>query len=129
MTILAFLALVLAVVGALISTFGVAFAIVATLFAFFSYRSAPLLSGIAIGISLGNSALMTPELLTLDVLIRSSLNEEVIKNSHGFLYWGVAVFHALIWVLGILFRSHGLPEQYKDALRREADLLDEEGEE
>lgn len=120
---LTLLALALALIGVLIPTFGVAFAIVGSVFAFFSYRSSPLLSGMAIGISLGNSALMTPELLTMDLVIRSSLNEEVIKNSHGFLYWGMAVFHALIWVLAILFRSHGIPERYREALKREAELL------
>ena len=127
MNILSFFALALAVTGALIPTFGIAFSVVGSLFAFFVYRSSPLIAGMAIGVSLANTAALTPGLLTMDVVMVSTMNEEALKNSHGFLYWGASIFHALIWVLAIMFRSHGLPERYEEALRREADLLREGG--
>lgn len=123
---LAFVALALAITGSLIPTFGVAFSVVGSLFAFFAYRNSPLVGGIAIGVSLASSAAMTPSLLTMDVMMASTLSEEALRNSEGFLYWGVALFHAAVWVLAILFRSHGLPERYREALKEEDRLLHQE---
>lgn len=120
---LAFFALALAITGSLIPTFGVAFSVVGSLFAFFAYRDSPLISGIAIGVSLASSAAMTPSLLTMDVMMASTMSEKALSNSEGFLYWGIAVFHAAAWVLAILFRSHGLPEQYREAVLEEDRLL------
>lgn len=125
MSVLGFSALALAIIGALIPTFGIAFSVVGSLFAFLIYRKDPLTAGMAIGISLANTAVMTPSLMTMDLLVGSSLGDQVAKNSHGLLYWGMTMFHALIWVAAILFRSYGLPEQYEEALRRESQFLDE----
>lgn len=113
---LSIVALVFAALSIFIPVGGVFIAMLCSLMAMIAFRSQPTLSGIAFGINIINTALLSPSIMLSDAASSGAFDfEEVTTNAPteaGSIYWSYVGFHVVLFIVAVVWRLvRGAPKQ------------------